>query len=157
MSSFRGSSEPRDRTHITYTSAFSGSFFTTGATWEGRGHMDLWPWYSREGQSSRVLWEPRWGVHGGDAQGRGRKNRWWENTGHLGKGEQRWRGTEQGKPQNWDLMQSVDSEGPLWREQGLQKGSWQVMRGEKKAKTRLEKHHGTLQTFILQVSWEYIY
>ena len=35
MSSFRASSGPRDQTQVIYVSAFSGSFFTSGATWEG--------------------------------------------------------------------------------------------------------------------------
>jgi len=33
MPSFRGSSQPRDQTHISYVS-YIGGFFTTSATWE---------------------------------------------------------------------------------------------------------------------------
>ena len=34
MPSSRGSSQPRDRTHVSYVSCTAGGFFTTGATWE---------------------------------------------------------------------------------------------------------------------------
>ena len=34
MPSSRGSSQPRDQTHVSMSSALAGGFFTTNATWE---------------------------------------------------------------------------------------------------------------------------
>ena len=34
MPSSRGSSQPRDRTHVSYISSLAGGFFTTSANWE---------------------------------------------------------------------------------------------------------------------------
>ena len=34
MPSSRGSSQPRDQTHVSYVSCTTGGFFTHGATWE---------------------------------------------------------------------------------------------------------------------------
>ena len=36
MPSFRGSSQPRDRTRFSYVSALAGVFFATSTTWEAR-------------------------------------------------------------------------------------------------------------------------
>ena len=37
MPSSRGSSRPKDPTHVSYVSYFAGGFFTTSATWEAPG------------------------------------------------------------------------------------------------------------------------
>ena len=34
ISSSRGSSQPRNQTHVSYVSCMAGRFFTTGASWE---------------------------------------------------------------------------------------------------------------------------
>ena len=46
MPSSRGSSQPRDRTHISKSPALAGEFFTTNATWDApSGRVEpAWIW-----------------------------------------------------------------------------------------------------------------
>ena len=46
MLSSRGSSSPRDRTHVSMPPALAGRFFTTTATW-GWGEMVIFQMYSQ--------------------------------------------------------------------------------------------------------------
>ena len=41
MPSFRGSSWPRDQTHVSYISCLAGRFFTTGTNWEAPVLVDV--------------------------------------------------------------------------------------------------------------------
>ena len=40
LSFSRGSSQPRDRTHVSMSPALAGRFFTISATWEAQGPLE---------------------------------------------------------------------------------------------------------------------